>query len=84
MTNGLDRAVRKRMILSAVRNNPGISTRALAKQCGMAYGTHFRQIVQEVYHEGLIWHCEGERVANRLTNRWFPPIETDYFPNEEF
>ena len=84
MANGVDRGVRKGQVVTVVHNNPGISTRALAKQCHMAYGTHFRQIVLEVYHEGLIWHCEGERVAGRPTNRWYPPIETSYFKNEEF
>ena len=77
MTNGMSRAGRRLQIVQLVGENPGISTRALAKQMKMAYGTHFRQLVREVYEDGLIWHCDGKKVANRLANNWYPPLWTE-------
>lgn len=73
MAYGVDRGVRKGQLVTYVQNNPGVSTRKLAQLMKMSYSTHFRQLVQEAYNEGLIWHCEGRMIAKNKANRWYPP-----------
>jgi len=74
MANGLSRVERESQIIQEIWENPGISTRAIAKAIGMSNSKHFRQLVQGLYERGVIWHCPGAVIAGRETNNWYPPL----------
>lgn len=68
--NRVDRAGRISQMLRIVGEQPGITTRQLARQMGMAYSPHFRGIVWQLWQDKKL-HGQGYTRANGFVEfRW--------------